>query len=125
MSDHQGGWARKFAAAFAGLTHAVKTQSSFAVHLPMAIAVIAVSAWLRIESWRWAMLIASISVVVSAELFNSSIEELVRVLHPGRDERIGRALDMAAAGVLVVSVGSVAIGLIALGSPLLNVVLGR
>ena len=69
-----GGWPGKFAAAISGLTHSVRTQSSFWVHLPIAIAVLSVAGWLRVDAWRWATLLIVISLVLSAELINTSIE---------------------------------------------------
>jgi diacylglycerol kinase len=45
---------------------------------------------------------------------------LVTVLHPNRDPRIARALDAAAAAVLVVAIASVIVGIIVLGPPLLQ-----
>jgi diacylglycerol kinase len=53
---------------------------------------------------------------------NTSIEQLVRVLHPEHDPSIGRGLDAAAGAVLLAAIGAVAVGLIALGPPLLRVV---
>ncbi len=114
------GWKKKFIAAGNGFAIGVRTQNSFLVHGPIAIAVVAIAAWLRLEPWRWTALIVCIGSVIAAELFNSAIEELVRVLHPGRDQRIGRSLDMAAAGVLVLSIAAGAVGLIVIGPPLWN-----
>ncbi|TWU51064.1 Undecaprenol kinase [Rubripirellula tenax] len=116
-------WYRKFAFASHGLGHAIRTQNSFWVHVPVTIVVIGLGAWLQIESWRWVAIILATSIVMSAELINTSIEEIVRVVHPTHDPRIGRALDVAAAGVLIASAGAVTVGLIALGPPLWNVLI--
>ncbi|NNE00571.1 MAG: diacylglycerol kinase family protein [Pirellulaceae bacterium] len=111
-------WPGKFAVAISGLAWAVRTQSSFWIHLPIAAAVIIVGALLQVELWRWAALVLAIALVMTAELLNSAIEQLVTVLHPDQDQRIGQALDAAAAGVLIAAICSVAIGLITLGPPL-------
>lgn len=110
-------WKRKFAVAGSGLREAVRTQDSFPVHAIATLAVLAVAFALRIEAWRWAAVLLAITVVWSAELLNTAIELLAKKLHPERDPQIGRALDAAAAGVLVAAVGSVLIGLVALGPP--------
>lgn len=111
-------WSKKFAAAGAGLWFGLQTQTSFWVHVPVTIAVVIVAAWLRLGSSQWALLVLCVGSVIGSELMNSAIEELVRVVHPEHDVRIGRSLDMAAAGVLVVSIAAVVIGMIVIGPPL-------
>lgn len=118
MMSHQGGWQRKFAVAIAGIFWSIRSHSSFRIHLPIATGVIALAAWLQIEAWRWTAVLIAITSVLSAELLNTSIEQLVKVLHPQQDERVGHALDAAAGGVLIASIGAVAVGLLALGWPL-------
>lgn len=113
-----GHWRRKFAAAGHGLAWALRTQSSFRVHVPAAAAVI-VTAWvLELQPWRWAVLLLLIAAVLSAELVNTAIEQLVKTLHPAHDRQIGLVLDTAAAAVLVVALVSLFVGLIVLGPPL-------
>ncbi len=115
-------WRNKFAVAISGVVYSVRHQNSFLVHVPLSIAVLLLGAALRIDAWRWAAVMIAITMVVCAELLNTSIEQLVKALHPDHDDRIGRALDAAAGAVLVASVGAVSIGLIALGLPLWDAV---
>jgi diacylglycerol kinase len=122
MSSKQG-WQQKFAHAAAGLFWSVRTQSSFWIHLPIAFAVLGVAAWLRVETWRWVAIVLAITIVLSAELLNTVIEQLVKVLHPDHDERIGQLLDTAAGAVLVAAIGAIIVGLIALGLPLWSTLL--
>jgi diacylglycerol kinase len=84
----------------------------------MAMLVLIVAAVLQVELWRWVSLIFAITIVLAAELLNSAIEQLIGVLHPEHDERIGLALDVSAAGVLVAAIGAVAVGLLTLAPPL-------
>lgn len=109
---------RKFAVAAAGIIHAVRNQGSFWVHLPVAVAAIAMGTWLQLESWRWVSLVFAIAMVLSAELMNTAIETLVVVLHPEHDPRIGNALDAAAGAVLITAIAAVIIGLVTMGPPL-------
>ena len=113
-------WRKKFGYAFAGVGDSFVTQASFWVHLPAAVIVVALAAFLQLHPWRWAVLILCIAIVIAAELFNTALEHLVTVLHPDRDPRIARALDAAAAAVLVVAIASVIVGIIVLGPPLLQ-----
>ena len=111
-------WASKFRFALCGLLKSVRTQSSFWVHVPAAIAVICIGGWLKIGLWQWSAVAIAITTVLAAELFNTAMEQLVSVLHPDQDERIGHALDAAAAAVLVTSIGAAVVGMLVLASSL-------
>ncbi len=117
-------WLKKFGYAFAGLGWAIRTQSSFWVHLGVTAVVIALATWLRLELWRWVAISLAITMVLSAELLNSAIELLIKTLHPEHDLRIARALDVAAGSVLVAAIGSVVVGLVTLGPPLWDAISG-
>ncbi|MCM2369540.1 diacylglycerol kinase family protein [Aporhodopirellula aestuarii] len=108
-------WTDKFRVAFSGLFWAVRDQSSFHVHLSVTAAVLVLAGLLQLPSWQWAALILAIGLVMTAELLNTAIELLVAVIHPEHDPRVGRALDVAAAGVLFASLTAVAIGVLILG----------
>lgn len=113
-------WRSKFAVAIHGCHWALRTQTSFRVHLPVGAAVLGLCGFLSVEPWRWTIVIIAIGMVVTAELINSSIEQLVRALHPQHDARVGLALDMAAGAVLVTAGTSVAVGLVTLAEPLMS-----
>ena len=115
-------WYKKFACASGGVVWAMKTQSSFTVHCFFAVAVLVVGGWLQIDVWRWAVVTIAITMVMSAELFNTALEEMVNALHPEHDERIGRVLDISAGAVLLTAIGSVVVGLLTLGPPLLDAI---
>lgn len=112
------GWINKFRFAFSGMFWAFRSQTSCWVHLAVGIAVLTVSIAMNLEAWRIALLVMCVAAVISAELFNTAIESLTQVIHPDRDPRIGRALDVAAAAVLVVSMGAAAVGFVVLGPPI-------
>jgi diacylglycerol kinase len=114
-------WTRKFADAFRGLKRAVRSQSSFAVHLAVAACVVAVAAVLGVSAGEWCLLAGAIAMVLAAEIFNSSVESLARALGPGWNPRVRDALDMASGAVLVVACGAAVIGLIVFGSRLVAV----
>lgn len=107
-------WITKFRVAFAGLVWALRDQASFYVHLSVAAAVIVVAALLRLQSWQWVGLMIAIGLVLTAELFNTAIELFVAIIHPARDPRVGRVLDVAAAAVLMASLTAVTVGLLIL-----------
>ncbi len=111
-------WFRKFYDAGRGCLWGMHGQSSFAVHFIIAVLVIALAAWLRVERWEWIALLLCIAAVLCAELFNSAIEDLARAITREHDENIGRALDIASGAVLIAAAGSAIVGLLILGPPL-------
>jgi diacylglycerol kinase (ATP) len=112
-------WSRKFADAFRGLSRGVRTQSSFAVHLGMAGAVVAAGAFFRVAAGEWGLLAFAIGLVLMAEIFNTAIESLARAPGSRRHPRFRDALDMASAAVLLAAITATVIGVIVFGPRLL------
>jgi len=112
-------WSRKFADAFRGLWRAIRTQSSLAVHLGMAGAVVAAGALFRVSAVEWSLLVFAIGLVLMAEIFNTAIESLARAPGSRQHPRFRDALDMASAAVLLAAITAVVIGLIVFGPHLL------
>ncbi len=109
-------WLHKFADAFRGLRRAVRSQTSFAVHITVAAAVVMAAAVLRVSLVEWCLLIGAIGFVITAEVFNTAIESLARAHDVGRHPRIRDALDMASAAVLVASITAAGIGVVVFGT---------
>ncbi|MCL2743416.1 MAG: diacylglycerol kinase [Planctomycetaceae bacterium] len=106
-------WKQKFADSFSGFGEAVCGQSSFYVHLPMAAAVIIAALLLgNFDTVRWSILFLCIAAVITAEMFNTSIELLARAAATSYNPHIRRALNVASAAVLVMSAGAAAVGII-------------
>ena len=108
-------WSRKFADAFRGLSRAVRTQSSFAVHLLAAGSVVAAGAFFRVSAGEWCLLALAIGLVLMAEIFNTAIESLARAPGSRRHPRLRDALDMASAAVLLAAITAAVIGVIVFG----------
>ncbi len=113
-------WRRKFASAFRGVAVGIRGQNSFFVHLPMSLAVLVLAAWLRVSLINWLVLIVCSTMVLSAELFNSSLEHLARAISQEENPEIRDALDVASGAVLVASAGAAIVGVAVLVLPLLR-----
>ena len=111
-------WLGKFADAFRGLFLSVGTQSSFAAHLPVAAAAVALGAWLGLAPVEWGLVVLAIGLVIMAEVFNTAIEALAQAVGTYPDDGIRDALDHASGGVLVAVLTAVTIGLVVLGPKL-------
>ena len=104
-------WAAKFAHACRGVARAIRSESSFRIHLPVAASVIAAGAIFRIDAVEWAVAVLAIGGVLTAELLNSAIEQVVRGPGSRRHPRLRDALDIASGGVLVAAAAAVIAGL--------------
>jgi diacylglycerol kinase len=105
-------WAAKFRDAFRGLKAGVRGQATFFVHFFAAVAVIAAAAVLRVDLPEWCLLLLCITVVLVAEMFNSALESMAKAITDENDPHIGNSLDIAAAAVLVASIGAAIVGAI-------------
>lgn len=110
----QGGF-RLFASfghALRGFRRLFMDQPNARIHAAATCAVLALAAYLRVSTGEWLALVLSIGLVLAAEALNSAIEELADAVHPDQHPGIGRAKDVAAAGVLLAALAAVATGAI-------------
>ena len=98
--------------AFAGLLIAIKSEKSIRFQLVAAFGVFIVLILLQPPLLWWAIIILVVAVVLAAELFNTALEAICDLVHPAYHEKIKIAKDVAAAGVLMISISSIAIGLL-------------
>jgi len=103
-------WPAKFADSFRGLAAALRTQSSFAVHLLATVVVVAAAAVLHVSAIEWCLLVFACASVLSMEMINTALERLTAAVHPDRSPLVGQALDIASGAVLVASLGAAIIG---------------
>jgi diacylglycerol kinase len=88
----------------------MRGERSFAVHVPMTIAVGIAAVCFRLSLVEACILGLCVSLVLMAEVFNTALEFMSREV--SRDERpgIAAALDMASGAVLIASIGAAAVG---------------
>lgn len=97
--------------ALQGLAHAVRAERSLQVQLVAFAAALAALGILRPSALWWALVLLASAVVIAAELLNTAIEGLADGLHPHDHPAIRIAKDCAAAGVLIASLGALAVAL--------------
>jgi len=103
---------RSFRCAFQGALALVRTQHNAWIHAAATLAVIAAGIFFRVTAHEWALLVFAIALVWMAEALNTAIEFLADEVTEERRERIGRAKDVGAFGVLVGAMAAAAIGAI-------------
>lgn len=107
-------WPKKFGDAFRGIAIGVRGQASFGVHLICASGVIAAAALLHARLNEWCLLLLCITLVLTAEMFNSALEYLAKAIDRRENGLLAAALDIASAAVLLAAIGASAVGLIVL-----------
>jgi diacylglycerol kinase len=111
-SVHSKRLVRSFAAAWAGLAHAVRTQRNMRIHLGVVVAVAAAACACRVSRWEACVLALTATLVLVLELLNTSLEAAIDLYSPERHPLARIAKDTAAAAVLVAAGASVIIGMI-------------
>ena len=106
---------RSFGYAGRGIWHAVKSERNIKIHLVAFGGVVLGGFAVKLAAWEWVSVLTYCAMVLGAELMNTGIETVIDLVSPAYNVMAGRAKDIAAAAVLVVSLFSVAIGLIVFG----------
>ena len=101
-----------FKFAFTGFITTYKKERNMKLHTLIAIVVI-ISGFAFGISWtEWKFIIFAIVMVFSAEIINTSIENLVDLVTLEQNDKAKIVKDSSAAFVLILSIGAAAIGLI-------------
>jgi diacylglycerol kinase len=103
---------RRFANAFHGMARALHTSISLRIHFSMALFVLLFGLLGRLETWAWVACFVCFGVMMGAEMCNCALEKLADRVSRERDDKIRDCKDMAAGGVLMASLCSVAVGLV-------------
>jgi diacylglycerol kinase (ATP) len=103
---------KSFRAAFNGIAILLNSEHNARIHLAVLIFVILAGLILGIKSQDWIAVGFAAGLVFVSECFNTAIEYLSDVVSPDYNNRIRRAKDVAAAGVLIAAIISVLIGIV-------------
>jgi undecaprenol kinase len=100
-----------FKHAFNGLWVALKEEPNFIIHVFITLAVILLGLFLKISNLDWIILAITIGLVLSLELTNTAIEEVVNSFTEEVHPAAKKAKDVAASAVLVAALTAIAVGL--------------
>ncbi|WP_224370369.1 diacylglycerol kinase family protein [Hyalangium versicolor] len=103
------GFLASFRHAWAGLIHTVIHQRNMRVHLVSAVMVGLVGSGIELGLAEKVTLIFCVMLIFFAEILNSALEHLVDLAVQQFDEKARLAKDAAAAGVMVLALGTVVI----------------
>ncbi len=103
-------WRDKFRESVRGMKLGIRGHSSFFVHFFFAALVVTTAIVLRCDPLEWCLLLGCIGLVLTAELFNSTVEIIYRGLDEVTKARVRHCLDIAAGAVLLASITAAIIG---------------
>lgn len=92
----------------------VRTQRNAWLHVGIAIVVVGLSAWLRLDQVEWAVIILTIAMVFTAEFLNTAIEAVVDLASPTKHPLAKVGKDVGAGAVLIAAIAAVLVGLLIL-----------
>ena len=102
---------KSFGFAFKGLKWAW-SEPHFRFHVFAAIGVTLAGFYFQISPFEWMMQSLLIGAVLSAEIFNTAIEEMVDWTTKEHNAQAGRIKDLAAGAVLVLTIAAAVVGLL-------------
>ncbi|MBF8963267.1 diacylglycerol kinase family protein [Pontibacter sp. FD36] len=100
-----------FRFAFNGMTAVFRSEPNMHLHVLASIIVLVMAYRFEVTRVEWCLLILCIGLVWMAEIFNTSIETLTDLVSPEKNIWAGKTKDLAAGGVLMAAITSVAVGL--------------
>ncbi len=101
-----------FRFAFKGLNSAVRSEPHMRLHVLSTIGVVVAGLLFDVTKTEWCLLIGSIGMVFTAEIFNTAIETLTNLVSPQQNPLAGKTKDLAAGAVLAAAITAAIIGTI-------------
>lgn len=114
-----------FRHAFAGLRYVISTQRNAWIHALATLMVIIVGIWLDIDRRDWVILLLAIGLVWLAEFLNTALEAVVDLASPETHPMARVGKDVGAAAVLIAATAAAITGLLVMGPPLIDKLIGR
>lgn len=96
-----------FKYASAGIKEAFQNEKNMRVHSVLMTLAIILGFVLKLSLIEWAILVITIGLVLISEFINTSLEQIVDIVSPEKQEKAKIAKDVAAAGVLISAVVAV------------------
>ena len=95
---------KSFGYALKGIYAATLDQLNIKIHFLAVVIVTIAGIFFHITDMEWCLVVICYGMVLTAELFNSAIENLVDLVSPGHHPLAGKVKDIAAGAVLISAV---------------------
>ncbi len=103
---------KSFYYAFHGLKIVIVKEHNFRIHLLAAVVAVAAGLFFNISSPEWIAIVLIITLVLTLEIVNSSLEKLADFVSPEKNNAIKTIKDMAATAVLLSAIAALIIAAI-------------
>lgn len=103
---------KSFSYAGTGIKDALKGEPNLRIHLMIGTIAIVLAFVLRFNTIEWAILFLTELFVLSMELINTVLEEIVDIVSPEKQEKARIAKDVSAAFVLLSAIAAAVVGLL-------------
>ena len=102
---------KSFVYAFKGIKLSLLERNT-RIHFFCALLVISAGFFFSISATEWSILLLCMGIVISLEIINTALEQLVNLVSPHYHELAGKVKDLAAGAVLLFSIISAIIGVL-------------
>lgn len=110
-----------FGFAWQGIKYGLVNDQNFKIHLAAAILVIAFTIYFDVSPFEMGILGVMIILVITTEMINTAIENMVDLITKEHREEAKIAKDVSAGMVLIASVGALVVGFLIFAPYVLNV----
>ncbi len=115
--------AKRFKYAFHGIFHALLNEANFRVQILFALVTTMAGLYLGIAPTEWGLLILSLGFLLSAEMVNTAVENVVDNIIKEYDEGAKVIKDLSAGFVLVAGIATLLVTYIVLSPYFFNILL--
>lgn len=101
-----------FSFAWRGFCHCFANERNFRIHLVLGVAVLFIALFLDVSLTEFAILLLLVAIVITSEMFNTAIENMIDLVSPGYHPLAKVIKDVAAGAVFFVCVVAALIGIV-------------
>lgn len=109
-----------FGFAWQGIKYALTHDQNFKIHLAASILVVALTIYFDVSPFEMGILGVMIILVITTEMINTAIENMVDLITEEHREEARIAKDVSAGMVLIASVGALVVGFLIFAPHVLN-----
>jgi diacylglycerol kinase (ATP) len=102
---------KSFGYALQGIYVATLEQLNIKIHFLAVVVVTIAGLFFHITAYEWCLVVICYGIVLTAELFNSAIENLVDLVSPDHHHLAGKVKDIAAGAVLISAIATAIVSL--------------